>query len=546
MYLEGASEDVTEKEDWDLVTKTIVDHWWWVYMELVLIVHETCEELSTWSERCPCHESSSMERALRRMLLKSMRKADDMDTCCLKGRRAPELAAGHLSKFLDQLWPMQWLRLADGFLHLSEQQQQQLIGDFEAAKMQITLVLQQKLACWSLLPWRLCALGHQDPAVRKEAAQECLQLFDRVAAEPALHHPLSWKLLRAGGDFREAVSRMALTGEFEDESLEMEVAALSLIPLQERVAERTHSDLNRWIAKRRNSGPYVSFGLRVSEIEAVSKRGGEHYERLCHAVEISRTPLHICNKFGCRGHPEVQGVLLQRGAKGLGAVVGKILYSLDLETQYGNTDAKHKQAHAARVQRSSLARRLIRGHHDADTVAPVPVETSLELLLRRASIDHFRWFAEPGTYMVFEAAVRVQLPEEAPVLNRALLACACASLQDCFELRRYIGVPAVGVISISPLFQPTCSACSFSERFSCVSAKPDIACAQAVKAEGCVPVKLPGGPLVHGVHEEAQPVFEDDSNTFVLALESYSKPDILHRAHTSSEQKQEDLDACDT
>eukprot|EP00969_Alexandrium_andersonii_P188457 8327961-Alexandrium_andersonii.AAC.1 len=51
-------------------------------------------------------------------------------------------------------------------------------GEFLQAKHHCFMVLSNKLAPWTQLPWKLCGLAHFDPSRVAQTTQAVLQLFD--------------------------------------------------------------------------------------------------------------------------------------------------------------------------------------------------------------------------------------------------------------------------------------------------------------------------------------------------------------------------------
>lgn len=180
------------------------------YLWMVQFIFSSVENLTGWFEGCACHEhllKSTHARHARRALAREIGVAEA--DCPMKGKRAPELAAGALDATFDALWGGARDSLLEKCAELgaTDEQQAVLLNDFEAGRSFLQLGLQVKLDFWTRLPWKLAALGHFDVGVARRVAADCVQAFDEFRGEDPthVHHCLSIMFLAAGGPLRAQV-----------------------------------------------------------------------------------------------------------------------------------------------------------------------------------------------------------------------------------------------------------------------------------------------------------------------------------------------------
>ena len=74
--------DGEESKSFLACDRAIRSPYFWCYLKMVILLHGLVNDLSSWAEGCECH---NFERP-----------------CPLRGRRAPECAAGHFQEFLNK------------------------------------------------------------------------------------------------------------------------------------------------------------------------------------------------------------------------------------------------------------------------------------------------------------------------------------------------------------------------------------------------------------------------------------------------------------
>ena len=158
--------------------------YFWSYLKFLLIVEGVVEDLSSWTEGCPCHGHA--------------REAHD---CALKGRRAPEAACGAFKRFLDTTMATassMFIAAASGLGHNSKEWHE-LSADWNTACDLIEAEVEAKAGHWRSLPWSLCAIAVPDSNEARGWARKAIEAFDCVSMEPqhllARRHRMSQRFL---------------------------------------------------------------------------------------------------------------------------------------------------------------------------------------------------------------------------------------------------------------------------------------------------------------------------------------------------------------
>ena len=222
----------------------------WPYLQMLRALFQVVDAISEWAQACACHWQRRVERVLSQ-------------ACPLRGRRAPELACGEISSFLDELkneFSGAWLASP------------QCTADWSQALQRMQFLLELKFGFWTTLPHALAGLCHPcDDKARlcarnvlaqwqclKESGSECLH---------ASRFSLCRKLLDAG-ELRELTLRF-MRGELSRTDADMAewrkaLAPVSFIPIVERSVEGRHAQIHRIVARAPNkSGALLSLSLRT-------------------------------------------------------------------------------------------------------------------------------------------------------------------------------------------------------------------------------------------------------------------------------------------
>ena len=105
----------------------VQDELFWRYCGMLRRLFSVIQHLFHWCEGCPCHRSATMYAGDVREALQREVKC----RCMLAGRRAPELAAGELERFLDCIQAQQSAALMDTLKDLLPTKRDAITGDFD-------------------------------------------------------------------------------------------------------------------------------------------------------------------------------------------------------------------------------------------------------------------------------------------------------------------------------------------------------------------------------------------------------------------------------
>lgn len=174
----------------ELFTKAdsaIRSSFFWAYLKFVLLIHGVINDLGLWGEGCPCHGHKD-------------------HSCPLRGRRAPELAAGFFWTFLHETFCAASSVFSAIAAGLGEQSQEWewLSTDYNIACDIAVAELQVKTVHWGQLPWLLCGMGMPDCEVARSCARKAIAAYENESLD-ALHamarrHPMVKRFLKPGGE----------------------------------------------------------------------------------------------------------------------------------------------------------------------------------------------------------------------------------------------------------------------------------------------------------------------------------------------------------
>lgn len=393
--------------DCSLITKTIQDNSWWAMSHMLLHLHSIGNLASAWGSSCHCHEwitekpesqhfamSEALHRTLETLRLEKGLDGANVD-CPLKGKRAPELAAGMLMPRINELVEHCTSDVLLACSSVSAEQREKVVNDFTLGVDYIRMTLDVKLGHWATLPWLLAALSLPEPSVQHKAiAQRAIEEFDKLPAIPIHHHQLTWQILNPSSTLRsqlEAVAQGALLASLP--GLASEVARLSFVPVVERIVEGAHSLVHRHTGYRKISGAYVSCSHRLPEMEAILDTD-DGLENFCAAFEQLRKPRQLAKKFRLQDHP----LWLELTSKppkqqsGVQKLLKSIVYSTDAHTMYVDHAMSRKQ-HDKR-QCAAIKAKL--------AVNPKPkIALTQDSVMQHALVQHVQEMLIPGEFYSF-------------------------------------------------------------------------------------------------------------------------------------------------
>ncbi|CAL1151620.1 unnamed protein product [Cladocopium goreaui] len=375
------------------------------YVFMVDGVQNILLNLERWLENCACHEhlfttlSSKRQRKKRGQLFGGAVRFVD---CPMRGKRAPELAAGKLEDTIAELSTAALNLFSDQMdFRITPADRAVLMQDFDFAKQHLHVVLVAKFGFWRQIPWRLAGLSHHWPSVARRIAQDCLEEFDASMSKPGMtlehHHPLSVRFLSETG-MREDLQRFANGGCMTDQ-LMFAVASLRFIPVVERCVEALHRDV-KVAAKHIRLGPTkVSLSFRMREILDLSSFEEGFPARLQPCFDLTRQPKKAAAALGLLSHP-IFLPLLRDGCTDvcvwLAALV-RAVHRCDLETQFSDMHEARSTHFRKRKVLEAEAEKL----HDTKLSVP----RTYEDIFKRAIVDHFRAMAGSDVFFTLPVLV---------------------------------------------------------------------------------------------------------------------------------------------
>jgi len=157
------------------VDDTIRSRFFWGYCMMVNTLAGFLTSLASWCEGCQCHEDELTSNST--YFLRSKLTRQEGTSCCYKGRRAPELAAGFLKQHVDWLASSAMTELLGFIEGLPPDQSSKILEDFHTACDRALLEIQVKTHHWEELPWALAVSGHHDVEVARAGLRRLRDKF---------------------------------------------------------------------------------------------------------------------------------------------------------------------------------------------------------------------------------------------------------------------------------------------------------------------------------------------------------------------------------
>ena len=312
----------------------------WAFLEMCSTIISMLDEITSWTQGCACHGPE-----LRRQL-KPLLHGQGPLSCPMRGRRAPEVAEGALSRLIDDLFLFNDSQLA--LVHtagLEEEKRSRLLLDWSAMKVHMRMQFALKLSPWQKLPLSTLGLGHWDESVARRMLWSCMVEWDNLSAEQQeLAHPHSRKLF--------VMLRVHVLSFIRQESVENWIplvrlrAQAAFAPILEQSIERRHAILHQHLrCAPHHSAPFVSICERKEEIVRVVS--ASRIGRLAEMCEQTRTPPSVAEALGLLFHEEFSEHLnVEAGALAPSlphCLVASVVYRCDLRTQCRALKSVHKR-----------------------------------------------------------------------------------------------------------------------------------------------------------------------------------------------------------
>ena len=178
------------KKQYQDITAVVKDDYFWAFAELIHLIDNVMDWLSSWAGGCACHENlvatACNSRPARNRLVVSNISSNgranvDFRSCPMKGRRAPEVAGGVLHRQVYNAISeakSDVLLIAQSY-NLSPDLSARLRLSFEIAQQRLLLGIRLKLACWQQVPWILPALASHDRETTVLTARAVLRMWGK-------------------------------------------------------------------------------------------------------------------------------------------------------------------------------------------------------------------------------------------------------------------------------------------------------------------------------------------------------------------------------
>ena len=336
-------------------------------------VHHTIEKMVYWSEACACHDmpynAEDQHRRWRRKdaWQKLMGFAFEQKTlfraCPAEGKRAPELAAGDLTRLASQDLDEIAVQVSIGMASLSEENSTKLMADLQHARGLIEFGLKAKLGHWGLIPWHLAGVLHHDLGVARACARACLQQWDQCPVE-AEHHRVSNLFLSADSPLRPELVKFAAGtpwAEINDE-LVCAIAPLRWIPVVERLIEGRHAMINTRITGHKKRRHPTTVSLASGRLDEFSRRvtiRGDFMMETAEALKLVRSFRRAAETFAMMNHPQIEPLWrrpIPVHTHQWEPAVCEVFYRCDLESKHASKAELRKDIWAQRLAEGRLGR----------------------------------------------------------------------------------------------------------------------------------------------------------------------------------------------
>eukprot|EP00971_Amphidinium_carterae_P095361 1886900-Amphidinium_carterae.2 len=336
------------------------------------------------SEACPCKPRQRWD------LHRQQHKLEKLcgKHCPLKGRRAPELAAGAVQELLQDMFnattgsrmpqnnkkqsrnmnkDKQFFPFLTGLLFqtpemqaLGEDMQQIVLDDVARARQHVVLMFHLKLGCWQQLPYICLGLGHADMEQARTMGKRALELY---AASPdhALdeQHPLTLQLCSPGTELNhEFLQFVTGTSDLTNfPSLLSFAGKAKFVPISERWVESLHASTHRTLRSAPRGGPlHIGFDAILPRVHSCLEQSAENVKILGEHCLNTRNIHKAVDAAGLSAHPTVVSAREELGrkdfnAKGFPAAVLSFMHA-DEKSMYRqiDTDAVEKPRMQQRLQ----------------------------------------------------------------------------------------------------------------------------------------------------------------------------------------------------
>lgn len=157
------------------VDDAIKNQYFWGYCMMVNILAGFLSSLASWCEGCQCHETELTSHST--WFKRSRETKHEGLSCSYKGRRAAELAAGHLDQHIEWLCSAALAEVLSFCVGLTADEQSTILVDWNSAVDKALFEISVKTEHWKLLPWSIAVVAHHDIEVARSGLRRCREQY---------------------------------------------------------------------------------------------------------------------------------------------------------------------------------------------------------------------------------------------------------------------------------------------------------------------------------------------------------------------------------
>lgn len=269
------------------------------------------------------------------------------ERCPFAGRRGPEVAAGRLHGFLEEVRAQNAASLLPGLRRLSSKDRTTTMNDYNRGVQHFLSFMSIKFAFYQEIPYKLRSIAHWDEETARIGARECLPQWDkakrlaeesvRIGVRPRPPHHISRRFCAEGSSLRGCLLLFVEGVRRSDDrliKLRRQLTKFLFAPVVERNAEGRHSTLKRILARcPRYTGALASLNMRILGMRKFLQSEPAFLEDLCTHAETCRDPFYLMKALGLLGHPSIPSDLRPGGANFM-PLLCKIVHRQDTQTQF--------------------------------------------------------------------------------------------------------------------------------------------------------------------------------------------------------------------
>ena len=176
--------------DLEIVDQGIASPFVWACLKMLKTFSSLILQCFAWAEGCRCHSHYPRHDVPKHVLHR-------WDSCPMRGRRAPCLAAGQFMNNLAEIVAQSAAEVVAALPNdISQDERGLLLQDFERGRLHLVFAFSLRLAHWRAAPWSIYACAHADQPLARRHTRLCLDvvsdhhLFRRLQTDPVKNEAL--------------------------------------------------------------------------------------------------------------------------------------------------------------------------------------------------------------------------------------------------------------------------------------------------------------------------------------------------------------------